>query len=214
MFLCIPRTSKKYLVHGALIEADDIDLPSPMYLLNLAWILGAGALSIGVSTPPKWSEIFLFVSGTSKQNLVHGALKKLRYWPPLPPVFAQLGLVSWHQHSSHRCVNTSQVVWNIPVCLRNLQTKFGTWGSNGSWDIDLPSPMYLLHLAQVLGAGTPPISVSTPPKWSRNVPMFLRKLQKNLVPASTVGSEHNSISEVPTPDPLGVYVPAPNPLGV
>ena len=43
--------------------------------------------------------------------------------------------------------------------------------------------------------------------------MFLRNLQKDLVPASTKRSEHNSISGVPTPDPLGVYVPAPDPLG-
>ena len=75
---------------------------------------------------------------------------------PTPHLFAQLGLVFGHWHSAHGCVNTSQVVYNVPICLRNLQ--------------------------------------------------------KNLVHASTMRSEHNSISEVITPDPLGVYVPAHDPL--
>ena len=41
--------------------------------------------------------------------------------------------------------------------------KFGAWGSNRNWDIDLPTlPMYLLNLTQFLGTGTLPTGVSTP----------------------------------------------------
>ena len=29
---------------------------------------------------------------------------------------------------------------NVPMCLRNLQKIFGSWGPNRSWDIDLPTP--------------------------------------------------------------------------
>ena len=54
-------------MHGALIEAEILTSPSPIYLVNMAWILGAAALPMGVSTRPKWSEIFLSVSGTSKK---------------------------------------------------------------------------------------------------------------------------------------------------
>ena len=59
MFLCVSRTYKKYLVHGALIEAETLTSPSPMYFLNLVWFLGAGTLPTGVSTPPKQFRNFL-----------------------------------------------------------------------------------------------------------------------------------------------------------
>ena len=77
------------------------------------------------------------------------------------------------------------------------------------------SLMYLVNSGPVLGTGTLPTGVSTSPKWSKNVPMCLREpAKKKLVHISTMRSENNSISEVPTPDPLGVYVLAPDPLGV
>ena len=64
-----------------------------MYLFNLAWFLGASALPMGVSTPPNSLEMFLCVSGTSKQNVVYGALIEAEILTsPLPNEFAQLGL--------------------------------------------------------------------------------------------------------------------------
>ena len=87
--------------------------------------MGASALPMGVSTPPKWSR-------------------------------------------------------NIPMCLRNLQKNL-VYGAQIEAEI-LTSllPMYLLNLAWFLGTGAPPMDVSTLPKWSRNIPMCLRNLQKNL----------------------------------
>ena len=49
--------------------------------------------------------------------------------------------------------------------------------------------MYLLNVACFLGAGTLPIGVSTPPKFSKNVPMSLRNLQKILVYGALIEAE-------------------------
>ena len=124
-FLCVTGTSRKCLVHGVIIEAEILTSPFPIYLLNLARFLGTSTLPTGVSTPPRWSKIFLCVSETSKNHLLHGALTEaetLTY--PLPMVFAQL------------------------------------------------SP--------VLVTGTLPPGVLTPAKWSKNVSMCHRNLQKNV----------------------------------
>ena len=51
MILHVWETSKEHFVHGALIEAEILTSPLPMYLLNLAWFMGASALPIGVSPP-------------------------------------------------------------------------------------------------------------------------------------------------------------------
>ena len=63
--------------------------------------------------------------------------------------------------------------------------------------------MHLLNLDKLLGTSTLPLGVSTPPKLFENVPMCLRNLQ-NIGVCNTMRSEHDSISEVPTPDPIGV----------
>ena len=135
MFLCVSGTSKK-LLHGALKEAEILTsllpnvfaqlglvfgcwlpgtnclvLNTKMFFLNLAWIMGTSTQLMGVSTPPKGLQMFLCFSGTYKPNLVHGTLMEAEILTSLSPnVFVQLGLVFGHQHSSHRCVNTSQVV--------------------------------------------------------------------------------------------------------
>ena len=54
MFLCVSGTSKKYLVHGALIEAGILISPLCHVFAQLVPVLGTGTLSAGVSTPPKW----------------------------------------------------------------------------------------------------------------------------------------------------------------
>ena len=57
MFLCVSATSTKFGAWGP-IRCWDIDSHSPMYLLNLALILGTDAPSMGVPTPPKWFKCF------------------------------------------------------------------------------------------------------------------------------------------------------------
>ena len=75
------------------------------------------------------------------------------------------------------------------LCVSGTSQKFGAWGPNRSWDIDLPSSMYLLNLTQCLDTSIPPMGVSTPPKWSWNVLMCLRNLPKNLVHGTLIEAE-------------------------
>ena len=74
VFLCVSGTSKNNLVHRALIDAEILTSPPPMYLLNLAHFSGADALSMGVLTPPKWSKSVPMCLRNVQKNLVHGAL--------------------------------------------------------------------------------------------------------------------------------------------
>ena len=91
------RNFQKNLMHGALIEAEILTLPSPMYMLSLAQFLGASALPMGVSTPPKWSTNVPTCLRNLQKNLVHGALIEAEILTsPLPHIFAQLGLVLGH----------------------------------------------------------------------------------------------------------------------
>ena len=53
MLLCVSGTYRKYFVYGALIAAEIWTSPSPIYLLNLAQILGTGPLPTGGSTLSK-----------------------------------------------------------------------------------------------------------------------------------------------------------------
>ena len=50
-------------------------------------------------------------------------------------------------------------------------------------------PMYLLNLAQFLGTNTLPSGVSASPKQSRNVSIYLRNFQKNLVNGALIEAE-------------------------
>ena len=51
------------------------------------------------------------------------------------------------------------------------------------------SPMYLLKLTQDMRHWTLPVSVPTPPKWSKNVSMCLFNLLKNLVHGDLIDAE-------------------------
>ena len=99
---------------------------------------------------------------------------------------------------------------NVPMCLRNLQKKLVHGTLIEAEILTFPLPHVFAQLGLVLGCQCSVHGMPTPPKWSKNVPMHL---PKNLVHASTMRSEHNSISEVPTPDTLGVYVLAPDSRG-
>ena len=105
--------------------------------------------------------MFLCVSGISKEHLVHGALTEAEaLTSPLPNVCAQFGLV-WGISTLPTGVSTPlKCSRNVQMCHRNLQTKFGVWGFNRSWGIDLPSSMHLFNLDWFLGSGTLPAGVS------------------------------------------------------
>ena len=193
-----------------------------MYLLNLAWFLDAGTLPMGVSTPPKWSTNVPICFRNIKRNLVHGALIEAEILTsPLPMYLFNL---AWFLGTSTLPTfwsTTSQAVYKCSYVSQEPPKKFGAWGPNRSWDIDLPtpqcfcsiqpsfecwysacmcgntsqsdlkmflcvsrtskkylghgalieaeiltspSPMYLFNLAQFLGTGTLPTCVSTPHK--------------------------------------------------
>ena len=50
--MCL-RNLQKYLVHGALIEAEILTSPLPLAFAQLSPVLSADTLPAGVSTPPK-----------------------------------------------------------------------------------------------------------------------------------------------------------------
>ena len=77
-------------MHGALIEAELLTSP-PHVFAQHSPALGAGTLPTGMSTPVKWSKMFLCVSGTSQKNLVYEAIIQAEILiSPLPHVYAQL----------------------------------------------------------------------------------------------------------------------------
>ena len=84
MFLCDSGTSKMYLVHGALIEAEILTSPSPMYLPNLSWVLGTGTLPAVCHHLPSALEMF-YVSKEPQKHLVHGALIEAEIWTSPSP---------------------------------------------------------------------------------------------------------------------------------
>ena len=149
MFLCVTGTSRKCLVHGAIIEAEILTSPLPIYLLNLAKLLGTSTLPTGVSTPPRISKIFLCVSGTSKKHLVHEALTEaeiLTY--PLPMYLlnlAQLWSLALYlqvcQHLPHGL--------EMFLCVSGTSKEHFVYGALREAEIlTSPLPMYLLNLAQ------------------------------------------------------------------
>ena len=68
---------------------------------------------------------------------------------------------------------------NVPMCLLNLQ-KFGAWALTEAEVLTSPLPHVISQLGPVLGTDTLPTGVSTPSKWSINVPMC-QEPPKNLV---------------------------------
>ena len=131
----------------------DIELPTPPCICSTwpsFWALGLHPWMCQYL--PSDPEIFLFVSGTSKKYLVHGSIIEAEILTsPLPNVFAQLGLVFGHWHSTHGCVNTSQVFRNVSLCLTNLQKVFSAWALIEAEILTSPFPMYFLNLAWFFG---------------------------------------------------------------
>ena len=166
--MCL-RNLPKNLVHGALIESWNIDLPAlPCICSTWPCFWAHGTLPTGVSTPVKWSRN----APMCLRNLqkVFGALGPNRSW--------DIDLHTLHMHllnlAQFWCTGTlpagvsTPAKWsrNAPMCLRNFQKVFGAWGLNRSWDIDLPtSPCICSTWPCYWVTSTLPMGVSTPPKW-------------------------------------------------
>ena len=86
--------------------------------------------------------MFLWVSETFKQNVVHEALIDAEILTsPLPYIIAQLDPVIRYQCFTCGCANTFQVVWKYSNVSQNSLKKFVIWGPNRCWDIDFPTPL-------------------------------------------------------------------------
>ena len=132
MFQFVPKTSKKDLVHGALIESEILTSPLPMYLLNLAWIFGTSAVPAGASTPHKWSRNVCMCLKNLQKYLVHGAPieAKILTSPCICSMWPSFG----YWHSAHSCVKTSKVGYKcFFMCLRNLQK---IWYMPAQWEVN------------------------------------------------------------------------------
>ena len=102
-----------------------------MYLFYLAHFGGTNALPMDVPTPSKCLKVFLCLAGTSKNNLVHGALIDAEILTSqLPHVFAQLGPLLGADALSMGMPTPPKWSKSVPMCIINLQKKFGAWGFN------------------------------------------------------------------------------------
>ena len=110
--MCL-RNFQKNLVHGALIEAEILTSPLPYVFAQLSPVLSALALYLSsvCNTSQVYPEMFLCVSGTSKKNLVHGALIEAEILTSqLLMYLLNLAQFLGTQYSAYRCVSISQVV--------------------------------------------------------------------------------------------------------
>ena len=84
----------------------DIDPHLPHVFHQLSPVLGTSSLPTGMSTPVKWSKMFLCASGPPKI----GVREPNGSWDidiPTPPCICSTQSSFGCQHSVHRCVNTS-----------------------------------------------------------------------------------------------------------
>ena len=105
------RNLQKNLVLGTLIEAEILTSPLCHVFAQLSPVFGCWQSAHRCVNTPKWSRNVPMCFRNLQKYLVHGALIEAEIMTfPLSHVFAPLGPVFGHQHSSHRCVSTSQVV--------------------------------------------------------------------------------------------------------
>ena len=124
----------------ALLEAEILTSPCPMYLLNSAQFWSLAICPQVCGHLPSGLEMFLCVTGTSKEHLVHGALIEAEILTStLPHVFAQLGL-ALVTGTLAAGVSTPPTWSKMFLCVSGTSKKIGAWDPNRSWDIDLPTP--------------------------------------------------------------------------
>ena len=144
MFPCVSETSNPNLVNEALMEAKILSSTLSMYLFNLAWIVGASAIPMGVSTPPKWSRNLPMCLRNLQRTF--GAWGPNRSWntdcPTLPCLCSTwlwfLLLVLSLQVCQHLPSNLQMF-----LCVLGASKIFGAWGPNSSWDIDIPTLLWI-----------------------------------------------------------------------
>ena len=78
---------------------------------------------------------------------------------------------------------------NVPICLRNLQKNWCLGAQIEAEILTSQPPNVFAQFVLDLGASALPMGASTPPTWSRNVPMCLKTLQKYLMPGALIESE-------------------------
>ena len=102
-------------------------------------------------------------------------------WHVFTKMYSQLGLDYLGTSTQLMGVSTP-LKWstNVYLCVSGTYKPNLVHGALMEAEIltSLPLAMYLFILARYLGTGTLPTGVSTPLKWSRNVSMCLRNLQK------------------------------------
>ena len=141
MFLCVSETYRSNLVHGALIETETLTSPLCHVFAQFVPVLGTGTLPAGVSTPVKWSRNAPMCLRNFQKVFVAGDPN--RSWDidlPTPECICSMWLGFWV------LVLYPQVCQHLPSSLEmflsfpGISKKFGAWGPNGSWHIDLPTP--------------------------------------------------------------------------
>ena len=171
--MCL-KNLQKYLVYGALIEAEILTPLLIMYLLNVAWFWVLVICPWVCQHLPSSLQMFLYVSGTSKKYLVYGDLieTEILISPPQGicstcPCYWALAL--YPKVCQH--LPSSLVMF---LCVLGTSKKYSVHGpliEAGILTSTLPHAFAQLN--PVLSAGTLPKGVSTPAKWSGNVPIYV-----------------------------------------
>ena len=140
--------------------------------------MGAGTLSMGVSTPPKWSRNILCVSGTSKTILVHGSLIEAEILTSPPPCISSTWASCWAPALCPWVCQHLPSGLEMFLCVSETSQKNLVYGALIEAEIlTSPLPMYLTNSAQFWALALCPQVCQHLPS-SLNVPMCLRNLPK------------------------------------
>ena len=127
------------------MEAKILSSPLSMCLFNLAWIVGASAIPMGVSTPPKWSRNLPMCLKNLQRTF--GAWGPNRSWntdlPTLPCLCSTFHCFLVLVLNLLVCQHLPSGLRNLAMCLRNLQRTFGARDPNSSWNTDFPTLPYI-----------------------------------------------------------------------
>ena len=179
MFLCVAGTSQNIFGAWGPNRSCHIDHPATPCICSTQPHFGSLALCPWVCQHlQSCLEMFLMcLRNLQKKFGAWGPNKSQDIDLPSPPCicstqprFWVLALCPW-------------VCQHLPLCLKMFICLSGTSKTilvHGALiEVEIltsPLPHVFAQPSPVLGAGTLPMGVSTPPKWSRNVPMCLRNL--------------------------------------
>ena len=172
--MCLRNLKKIWCMY----RSRDIALPTPSCICSTWPSCGHWHSAHGWVNTSQVVYTCSYVSQEPPKNLVHGVLIEVEILTsPLPHVFAQFGPV-WGTGAPPMNVSTPPK-WsrNVSMCLLLKDLVHGVL-----IEVEIltsPLPHVFAQLGPVLGTGYLPTGVSTPSKWSRNVPMCLLNLQNN-----------------------------------